>query len=210
MSSHYARVARRFIVGLTAVLAAVSLAAPSVAWAHAEYDRSNPPEGAVIPEAPERLDAWFTQDLFRREGENRLEVTNEAGERVDTDDLVIDDADRTHASVGLQPDLPPGTYTVYWRTLSATDGDTDEGTFQFTIDPSATPTPTPESTETATPTESATTSATPSATSEATPAAEAQGESGASFPWWAAIAAVGILAAGAGGAWALRLEPPAR
>lgn len=207
----------RVALGLVALVAA-SLALPSVVWAHAEYDRSNPPADTAVPEAPERLDVWFTQDLFRREGENALEVTNEAGERVDLDDLVIDDADRTHASVGLPVDLPAGTYTVYWRTLSATDGDTDEGTFTFTIDPNATPVPT-ETVE-ATATEPPTSTPTPdgaSPTSEATPSGEG-GEAGEDdeaedegtpMPWWVLIAALGILGAGAAGAWAIRMEEPA-
>lgn len=197
----------RLVLGLMAAAAAISLAAPSVVLAHAEYDRSNPPSDAPVPEAPERLDVWFTQELFRREGANALEVTNEAGERVDADDLLIDDADRRHASVGLPPDLPAGTYTVFWRTLSATDGDAAEGTFEFTIDPAAAP-----ATPTASPEATSTGAVTPTAVDSpgtATPAEDSVGSGGAAFPWWALIAGLGIAAAGVASAWAIRMEEPA-
>jgi cell division septation protein DedD len=55
----------------------------------------------------------------------------------------IDDDDRAHLSVVLQPGLTPGTYRVTWRTLSAEDGDTEEGEFAFRVDPQAAVTSTP-------------------------------------------------------------------
>ncbi len=131
---------------LAAVLLVFAGTSPRAALAHANYDRSTPAGGAVIPRAPARLDAWFTQEIFRREGANALEVRDEAGIRVDEDDLALDETDRTHLSVGLPADLAAGRYTVAWRTLSAVDGDTAEGSFAFTIDPTAPePTPTPAS-----------------------------------------------------------------
>ena len=111
--------------------------APPIANAHAGYDRSSPPDGAVITRAPERVDVWFTQVLFRRNRANALEVHDDMGERVDANDLVLDKNDRSHLSVRLPTDLPAGRYSVVWRTLSAVDGDTAKGTFSFTIDPAA-------------------------------------------------------------------------
>lgn len=202
----------RAVVGLMAAVAAISLALPSVVHAHAQPDRSNPEADAVIPEAPERLEVWYTQTLFRREGANALEVTNEAGERVDLDDFEIDDDDRAHASVGLPADLPAGTYTVTWRTLSAVDGDDDEGTFAFTIDPTApAPTPTPDE---ASPIPTVELTAAPDPTEATDPeppasAAESDDE-GTPIPWWALIAALGLLGSGVAAVWAVRQEVPSR
>lgn len=113
--------------------------------AHAEYQRSEPPADGVVPQAPARVDVWFTQELFRQAGANVIEVTGPDGARVDTGDVVLDDADRHHLSVGLRPDLPPGRYTVAWRNLSADDGDPHDGSFAFTVDPAAQPTAAPGS-----------------------------------------------------------------
>lgn len=170
--------------------------------AHAEYERSAPGDGETIADAPARVDVWFTQELFRREGANTLVVTAADGTRVDADDVVIDDADRTHMSVGLRPTLPPGTYTVAWTSLSAIDGDTDEGTFIFQIDPSSTrtATPTPDPTVTAT--------AAPEQTAAPTPTATPPDDDDAlSIPWWSVVAALAMLSAAGIGAWGLFSAP---
>ncbi len=158
-------------------------AAPGRVAAHADYDRSLPAAGATIPRAPERVEIWFTQQLFRREGANVIEVRDRSGARADTGDLVLDERDRTHLTVGLAPGLPPGSYAVSWQTLSAVDGDTARGSFDFTIDPDA-----PEA---------------GAAERDAAPAA-----TGGDSPWWI----LGVLAAiGASAALAARaLLAPAR
>lgn len=130
------------LISLTGVLGVY----PGLARAHAAYERSDPPANSVIPEPPAEVNVWFSQELFRREGENTLEVIGPDGTQVDQGDARIDDDDRTHMIVSLQKDLPAGTYTVRWRTLSADDGDTDSGEFTFTVDPEAaqvTPLPNP-------------------------------------------------------------------
>ncbi len=188
------------LLAMAAAIIVAAIAPVRTARAHSDYDRSSPGAGAVVAEAPERLDVWFTQELFRREGANTLIVTGPGGERADSGDIVIDDADRTRMSVGLLPGLPPGEYTVAWASLSAVDGDTAGGTFAFTIDPAATPAP-----ATATPAASAT-AAPAAATGTASPPPAAGGD-GDGFPWWALIALGAIAAAGGIGAWALLTAP---
>jgi len=192
------------LIRLVATLATLSLALPTAVEAHSEFERANIPVGEAIRSAPERLEAWFSQEVFRREGANALEVVGAGGERFDDGVLVIDDADRRHLSVGLRADMPPGFYTVTWRTLSAVDGDAAEGTFVFTIDPNA-PEATPEPTPVLEPTPAAVAAGTPSV---APPVAVAEPET--AFPWWAIIAAAGILATGVAGAWAVRLDGASR
>lgn len=108
--------------------------------AHADYESSEPAADAVLSQSPTQVQVWFTQELFRREGENSLEVYGPGDLRVDLDDAAIDDDDRNLMTVSLQSDLADGDYTVRWRTLSADDGDDAEGEFQFTLR-SNTPTP---------------------------------------------------------------------
>jgi methionine-rich copper-binding protein CopC len=108
-----------------------------VVRAHAGYVRSIPAADAVIAEAPETLQIWFSQELFRRQGENRIEVHAPDGQRIDLDDAAIDDDDRRLMAVSLPADLPPGQYSVRWRTLSSEDGHEGRGEFVFTVDPDA-------------------------------------------------------------------------
>jgi len=176
-----------------------AVVAPRVALAHAEPERSNPVAGSVIPRAPDALEIWFTQELFRREGANTIVVEGPDG-RVDDGNVVIDSDDREHLTVGLEADLPAGEYQVSWTSLSAIDGDAAEGEFSFTIDPTA-PEPTPVGAEdTSTPEATPTVAGT--AAPDATPATSNDSDD-ASFPTWVLVAAAAILGSAALGAWAL-------
>jgi hypothetical protein len=90
-----------------------------------------------------RVEICFTQELFRRQGENRIEVFDAVDRPVHAGEAQVDNDNRSHLSVELLPDLPPGTYRVVWHSLSAEDGDNDEGEFSFTYDPQAEVTSTP-------------------------------------------------------------------
>ena len=119
------------LVTLLLLLTGLPLAA-SVLF-HADYARSEPAADEVLSTPPKQVRVWFTQELFRREGENWLRVTGPDGARVDLDDTAVDDNDRTLLTVTLADDLPDGAYRVEWRALSADDGHPKEDEFVFTI-----------------------------------------------------------------------------
>ncbi|MDE0078569.1 MAG: copper resistance protein CopC [Caldilineaceae bacterium] len=173
------------------LLAAVLYPLSTAVLAHADYDSAVPAAGEVVSQSPQRVQVWFTQELFRREGQNSLEVYGPDDQRVDQDDAAIDDDNRKLMTVSMQSDLPNGVYTVRWRTLSADDGDDAEGEFQFTIqadEPGAEATPTATSTPAPTVTEEAdqpspTDTATPeSAETESTPPDSDQADQGPGIP----------------------------
>ena len=83
MTKLYFKKLNLIIYTLFILLAAVLSLHPEAVRAHADYDRSDPPAGAVIPEPPAEVNVWFTQELFRREGANNLEVFGPDGEQVD-------------------------------------------------------------------------------------------------------------------------------
>ena len=178
---------------LLAVVAGLVLAATAIglASAHADYERSLPEADAVVREAPSRIDVWFTQEMFKREGANTLTLEDTDGATL-AEGAVLDDADRAHLSLEVVADLEAGEYLVRWTTLSAVDGDEADGSFAFTIDPNA-PEPTPDP--------GSETTAEPSATSEPPPSLIDEGEGG--FPTWALIAALAIVASAALGGWAV-------
>jgi methionine-rich copper-binding protein CopC len=150
-----------------ALLAAAALAG-LVLWtgsagAHADYERSEPGDGATVAESPQRVDAWFGQEMRRAQGLPTMIVVNASGDTLNPEDAVLDDADRTHMYVDLPPDLPDGRYTAIWHTLSDEDGEEAQGAFHFfvgaggdegtpapspraTLAPGVTPTPEPEPT----------------------------------------------------------------
>jgi len=172
------------LVCVAVLLATIHYPLSTAVLAHADYDDAVPAAGEVVSQAPQQVQVRFTQELYRREGRNALEVYGPDDQRVDQDDAAIDDDHRKLMTVSLQSDLPNGVYTVRWRTLSADDGDDAEGEFQFTIQadeteaeatPTATSTPAPTATaEAGQP--SPTDTATPESTeSESTPSASDQG-----------------------------------
>ncbi len=171
------------------LLATIHYPLSTAVLAHADYDDAVPAAGEVVSQAPQQVQVWFTQELFRREGQNSLEVYGPDDQKVDQDDAAIDDDNRKLMTVSLQSDLPNGVYTVRWRTLSADDGDDAEGEFQFTIqadEPEATPaaTSTAAPTATAVPDQSSptNTAAPESAETESTPSASDQASDESELP----------------------------
>lgn len=109
-----------------------------MAFAHAEYDRSEPAAAAVLERAPTQVRIWFTQDLFRRKGQNSITVYTSDSQQIAQDSVVIDDDNRRLMTVTLSPTQVSGIYTVHWRAVSAEDGHTGEGEFTFTVGAAAT------------------------------------------------------------------------
>ena len=122
------------LLGLALLLVTIHYPLATAVLAHSDYDRSGPAADEVVLQAPQQVQVWFTQELFRREGKNSLEVYGPGQQRIDLDDAAIDDDDRKLMTVSLPPDLANGVYIVRWRTLSADDGDDANGEFQFTVD----------------------------------------------------------------------------
>lgn len=126
--------------GITAAVAG-ALMAITVAFAHAEPAMVSPGSGAIVLAAPAEVVILMSQDMARREGANDIDVFDAAGTEVTTLTAVIDNGDRSRLSVLLPAAMPPGVYTVRWKTLSADDGDAANGEYLFTIDPSGTADP---------------------------------------------------------------------
>ncbi len=128
-------------LAIVTVAAAVFLATSTLAFAHAEPARVKPGEGAVLSSPPTQVEITMSQEMAREAGQNDIDVFDASGKEVTTVAAVIDNGDRRKLSVPLPSNLPPGTYTVNWKTVSADDGDPARGTLSFTYDPSRPPSP---------------------------------------------------------------------
>lgn len=127
---YYARTGAAAL-GLALLISALLVA---VVAAHGPevFIRSDPPDGAVLEQAPAQVTAWFSDELLT--GQSSLQVFDADGRQVDNGDGGVDLNDPDHASmvVSLPPELPDGTYTVRWRA-SLDDGDVVERGFTFTV-----------------------------------------------------------------------------
>jgi copper transport protein len=117
---------------LTLVFASAILLAlaPAGASAHANLDTSDPAPNAIVPETPASVTMTFTEPLERTY--SKAELYDQDGNLVDGTSVEPGDSDNTMV-LELPPDLPNGTYTVLWRTLSNADGHTAQNYFAFTI-----------------------------------------------------------------------------
>lgn len=175
--------------------------------AHARYEDSTPAKGEVLSASPSQVTITFTQDIQKVTGTYGIEVADEAGVNVTAGDAVINDADRTMMSVGLQPNLPPGRYVVQYENVSDADGDPWTGGFAFYVgvEPTAEQlaadaqlepedeTPSPAATE---PSSTQEPSGTPPASATAVPPNDDDDDGGGSTTWiiLGAVMAVGVVA----------------
>lgn len=119
-----------------AAVAAIGIAIAgfsAMASAHARVKSSSPAKGEVIQASPSQVEIFFTQAVQKVAGTYGIEVGRDRGAAVTAGPPVIDENDRTHLTVRLQPNLNPGRYVVQWKNVSDEDGDPAEGAFSFYI-----------------------------------------------------------------------------
>lgn len=117
----------------TALLAVATLwlllfpAAP--AGAHANLRASQPAGGSAVEEAPEQVTISFTEPPDP--ALTSVKVTGASGSFEDGPPRVAE-GDNLTVVVDLK-DLPKGSYTVSWRTVSTADGHSSAGAFAFGV-----------------------------------------------------------------------------
>ncbi len=112
------------------LLGAAAAWAPRAAEAHAVLVRSEPAPEALLRVAPASIDLWSSERL---EGSlSELRLLGADGRGLPLEGMRVDPRDATHLSALTRP-LPPGYYTVVYRTLSALDGHDWSGSFTFTV-----------------------------------------------------------------------------
>jgi copper transport protein len=98
--------------------------------AHALLVRSTPQAGAELAIAPTMIDLWFSEPL--ESNFSNVYLVDAAGNEFGRNDSTVDEADRFHMILPIS-ELPPGIYTVVWRTLSQADGHEWVGSFPLTL-----------------------------------------------------------------------------
>ncbi|HID50945.1 MAG TPA: copper resistance protein CopC [Anaerolineae bacterium] len=92
--------------------------------------KSEPADGAALPESPAQVTTWFSDELAAT---STLKVYNLAGKQVDNGDGGVDLNDPDHASMIVSlPPLDEGVYLVQW-TAVLLDSDTVTGAFTFGV-----------------------------------------------------------------------------
>jgi copper resistance protein C len=113
------------------MIAAVALAFPAVALAHAFLDHADPAVGSTVQKSPAQVKIWFTEEI--EPAFSAIQVFDSTGTEVDKQDSHPDAGDNTLLIVSL-PALPAGTYKVSWHVVAA-DTHKTTGDFKFQIAP---------------------------------------------------------------------------
>ena len=123
---------------LGAALAALALAVPGVASAHAYLVRTVPSPSTTLNVSPPVVALTFDEAVEPRFAISS--VTNAAGRQEATGPVRRSPANPDTLVVPLRPHLPEGWYLVYWRAISV-DGHPVQGAFTFAIGPNEGPQP---------------------------------------------------------------------
>jgi methionine-rich copper-binding protein CopC len=111
---------------ITAISALLVVFGANAAEAHTSLDHAEPSVGSTLETAPREITLWFTENL--EPAFSTIDVRDADGARVDQGKAQVSE---TIMRVGLKP-LPPGTYKVHWRAVSA-DTHATEGSFSFQV-----------------------------------------------------------------------------
>ena len=103
----------------------------AVAEAHANLLRSEPAIGAVLHEAPRRMQLWFSEEPEPRFSE--VALFDATRQRLTDAPAQVSPGEPLSLLLDLPPDLADGAYTVVWRVLSKVDGHVTAGSVPFTV-----------------------------------------------------------------------------
>ena len=137
---HDRKAARRTVLAAVTcvlLLLAVVLSARS-ALADPQLVLTEPPNDAVLDEAPTRIEMWFDQSLASDSAATEVTLTREgAPAEIRPLYAAVDHRDPTRLIVSPPQSLDKGHYTVSWRITSAEDDSVSEGEYAFSISSSA-------------------------------------------------------------------------
>src|SRR4051794_2737124 len=124
---------RRLMVVVAVCLALLaSLAMARSAGAHAFLESSDPAANAVLPATPQRVTMRFSEPL-EHVARTKATLYDQVGQLVSGPTHEFDNSDPYVMILVLPEQLPNGTYSVVWQTLSAADGHPAEGYIPITI-----------------------------------------------------------------------------
>src|SRR6266487_5084121 len=121
--------ARRRLILTLALVAAVALAAPGVASAHAYLIRTSPAASATLNKAPSQLALTYDEAVEPR---FMLVSVTDAGGHQETSGRPFRSPSNPDTIITPLKHVPEGWYLVFWRAISA-DGHPVRGAFTFAV-----------------------------------------------------------------------------
>ena len=121
---------RFFRLLLVILTLACLLSGPIPVQAHANLERSDPPNNAVLSESPRQITLWFSETVAVRFSSMRLLDMN--GRAIEGLRISQDPTQPRQLIIDI-PELSQGIYSLNWKTLSTSDGHDTQGLLVFGI-----------------------------------------------------------------------------
>lgn len=130
-------------VSLLCITASAAFAAPAqpALPAHAKVFKSDPAIGSTITQAPTKVTVFALENINPDPTKSNLQVYGPSADATDTlisqGNAQVALSDPKQMSINITPNSghTSGVYIVFWKTVSADDGDAASGTFSFTVNP---------------------------------------------------------------------------
>ncbi len=120
-------------------------AARSSVPAHAKVYKSIPAIGSTITQAPTTVTVFTLENINPDPKLSNLFVYSPSGDLISQGNAKVSLSNPQQMSIAIKP-AGNGVYVVRWITVSALDGEPDQGAFVFSVKPAASATPTPTAT----------------------------------------------------------------
>ncbi len=126
-------------------LMAGTVSAHTTIPAHAKVNKAIPTIGSTISQAPTTVTVFTLENINPDPNKSNLFIYSPAGDLISQGNAKVSLTNPREISITIKPDPANlhGVYVVQWKTVSAQDGDPDQGAFVFTVNPGAVATPTP-------------------------------------------------------------------
>src|SRR5437667_3663462 len=128
-----------------------TVSAHSTIPAHAKVNKAIPAIGSTVSQAPTTVTVFTLENINPDPNKSNLFIYSPAGDLISQGNAKVSLTNPEEMSIAIKPDSahPNGVYVVRWITVSALDGDPDQGAFVFTVKAATSATPTPRATTTA-------------------------------------------------------------
>jgi copper resistance protein C len=107
--------------------------------AHAKVNKAIPAIGSTISQAPTSVTVFTLENMAPGPSKSNLFVYSPAGDLISQGNATVSLTNPREMSITIKPDPAnlKGVYVVRWITVSAQDGDPDQGAFVFTVNAAA-------------------------------------------------------------------------
>jgi copper resistance protein C len=112
---------------------------------HAKVTKAIPAIGSTVSKAPTTVTVIALENINPDPNKSNLFIYSPAGDLISQGNAKVSLTNPEQMSITIKPDTANlnGVYVVQWKTVSALDGDPDQGAFVFTVNTGAAATPTP-------------------------------------------------------------------